>query len=130
MKQPHVLSFGQHAGKTLAAVPAPYLFFLLTRWPRRRHKPDTVAAVLEELSCRLMVDFDGVLAELLAPVPVEAIAAARIKKQAARKAKLARLLAQRDKELDAAAAFRQSVHVSLAKTPRGRELLRKKGLLP
>lgn len=95
MQKPKFVEFGQYKGLPLSAVPSPYLIFMMTRANVRVCHPAFVADALDVLAGRLLVDFDAVLAELLAPVPADAIARAKAKKVEAKKAQLAKLLAQR-----------------------------------
>lgn len=58
-----IVSFGRYKGRHLAEVPDRYLFFMLTK----RLPAAAMADFLDEIACRLMADFDGVLAALLTP---------------------------------------------------------------
>lgn len=71
-----IVSFGRHKGRRLAEVPDRYLLFMLTK----RMPAAAMADFLDELACRLMADFDGVLAALLAPPAPGEIAEARARR--------------------------------------------------
>jgi hypothetical protein len=109
-----ITTFGKYKGRPLCEVPVPYLLFILTRLGIRREHPDVVEDFFNVLADRLVGDFDGALAELLAPVPPEEIAAGKLRKAQKGREKLAKLEAQRKAKREAA---------KLAATPGGRALL-------
>lgn len=90
-----LIEFGQHKGEPLPSLPTPYLLWTLVLPNVRAHHPEFVAAALDVLADRLVIDLDAVLAELLAPVPLDVIAQAKAKKVEAKKTQLAKLLAER-----------------------------------
>lgn len=110
-----IIEFGQHKGEPLPSLPTPYLLWTLVLPNVRAHHQAFVADALDVLFARLIADPDAVLAELLAPVPAEVIAAAKARK--------------REKEERAAEARRARMLETVARSPGGREILRKRGLL-
>lgn len=76
MQPAKTVSFGRYKGRRLAEVPDRYLFFMLTK----RLPAAAMADFLDEVACRLMADFDGVLAALLAPPPPDEITEALAKR--------------------------------------------------
>jgi hypothetical protein len=90
-----LIEFGQHRGEPLPSLPTPYLLWTLVLPNVRAHHPAFVADALDVLFARLLADPDAVLAELLAPVPVDVIAQAKAKKLEANRARLAKLIAER-----------------------------------
>lgn len=103
-----LVTFGQYKGRPLHEVPVAYLLFMMTRIGIRREHPDVIGDYLNELADRLVGDFDGTLTELLAPVPVEVLAIAKIKKVEKARAKLAKLEAQREADRQTMLAARRS----------------------
>ncbi|GIK24705.1 MAG: hypothetical protein BroJett006_09510 [Betaproteobacteria bacterium] len=71
-----IVSFGRYKGRRLAEVPERYLLYMLTK----RLPTAATTDFLDEIACRLMADFDGVLAALLAPPAPGEIAEALAKR--------------------------------------------------
>lgn len=88
-----ILHFGKrHRGTPLAAVPTAYLVWLLAHAQVRARHPKVVADVLGEVACRLLVDYDAVLDDLLVPIPPEILANAKARNLQAKRAKLVKLI--------------------------------------
>jgi transposase len=118
------VTFGKYTGRPLSELPVPYLLFIMTRIGIRSAHPDVIEAFMNELADRLVGDFDGTLAELLAPVPPMEIALAKLRKLQRAREKLAKLEAKRLAEHAARSA---GVRARLAATPGGRALLARRG---
>ena len=89
------IEFGQHKGAPLSSLPTPYLLWTLVLPNVRAHHQAFVADALDVLFARLIADPEAVLDELRAPIPPDVLAQSQARKLAAKREKLAKLMAER-----------------------------------
>lgn len=125
---PRILEFGMYKDRPMSVVPTPYLCRILT-FPNIRRHPDFITDVLDVLFARLLADPGAAAAEFLQPVPLDAIAKAKAKRAEAKRAMLAKMLAQRERDEKALESMRSGAIEHLRRTPGGVAILKKRGLL-